>query len=91
MSSLVVPTMAFVMMRLAVLPIPISNLSVILRTLAQFLHTYSVLRNVICILYMKFLLCTQSSLVPSLLTRRVPLSIAAAQKREPGTLCTCMR
>ena len=32
-----------------------------------------------------------NSLVPSLLTRRAPLSIAAAQKREPGTLCTCMR
>ena len=32
-----------------------------------------------------------SSLVPSLLTRRAPLSIAAAQKREPGTLCTRMR
>ena len=31
------------------------------------------------------------SLVPSLLTRRAPLSIAAAQKREPGTLCTRMR
>ena len=30
------------------------------------------------------------SLVPSLLTRRAPLSIAAAQKREPGTLCTRM-
>ena len=31
------------------------------------------------------------SLIPSLLTRRAPLSIAAAQKREPGTLCTRMR
>ena len=29
---------------------------------------------------------------PSLvLTRRAPLSIAASQKREPGTLCTRMR
>ena len=33
---------------------------------------------------------THPSLVPSLLTRRAPLSITAAQKREPGTLCTRM-